>query len=107
MIDSNVAQHTSCNHSVEATQKPKECGTQNVKGQAFSPAASKNPSHTACNVSEQQVAEMQAVEANDSSQQSGHAEKASNGNCPGSNIIANLLQELASMLQDVQIGSKR
>lgn len=81
-----------------------------VSGQAnFERISSKNPGHDGCNLSEEQVEAKAAeapepVETTQSSEQANSTQKVDSGNCPGGNVIEQILQDLLAALQDIKIG---
>lgn len=109
MIDNNTSLHKPLKISGGTPVQTDRGRGNSASGQPnFDPVRSKNPGHDGCNVTEEQV-EAKAAEAAEapeetqSSQQSESTKKVS-GNCPGGNLIEQILQDLLAALQDIQIG---
>lgn len=108
MIETTIKPaQTDCSNRVQTERT----NTQSFRPQPFQNATSKNPCHDGCNVTEKQLQTSRgntdtvtkANEVTEQSQSSG-TEKVSGGNCPGSNIIANILQDLFQALEATRIG---
>ncbi|PIE00547.1 MAG: hypothetical protein CSA79_03600 [Thiothrix nivea] len=103
MIDSNFGMNKPLKVSgSNPVQNERVSDRQNVRPQNFEPVCSKNPGHDGCNVTQKQVEEAKAAEPAQTQQNDG-TQKAS-GNCPGGNLISQLLQEILTTLKDIQIG---
>lgn len=109
MIDNNSSMHKPLRISGGTpVQTDRSQGNSAARQPNFEPVRSKNPGHDGCKVTEEQVEakaaeETRAPEATQSSQQSASTQKVS-GNCPGGNLIEQILQDLLAALQDIQIG---
>lgn len=98
--------------SSNQVQSDRNKGPQSFQSKQFQNAGSKNPAHDGCNVKPEQLqnnraetSEVDSVNNIDAaSEQSGGVEKASGGNCPGSAMIANILQDLFEALEATRIG---
>lgn len=102
MVDSNFGMHKPLKiSSANPVQNDRTQGQNNVRPPNFEPVRSKNPCHDGCRVKPEQVEAKAAEPA--PTQQNAETQKVS-GNCPGGNLIANILQELLTALQDVKIG---
>lgn len=105
MIDNNISTHKPMKLS-GGTPVTDRSRSNNASGQPnFEPVRSKNPGHDGCKVTEEQV-EAKAAEAPESSQSSQQSESTQkvSGNCPGGNLIEQILQQLLAALQDIKIG---
>ncbi|CAA6811662.1 MAG: Unknown protein [uncultured Thiotrichaceae bacterium] len=109
MIDNNSSLHKPLKISGGTPVQTDRGRGSNASGKPiFDPVRSKNPGHDGCKVTEEQVKAKaaepaKATEATESSQQSDSAQKVS-GNCPGGNLIEQILQDLLAALQGIQIG---
>ena len=96
--------------STQQVQTNRNADAQPARGQQFQTAAAGNAGHNGCNLSDEQLQasnnQAEAVDAtnNTSNEPTAGMDKASGGNCPGSNVIANLLQELIQALETSRIG---
>lgn len=103
MVNSNFGMNKPLKVSISnPVQNEHVPGRQNVPPQNFEPVRSKNPGHDGCNVTQKQVEEAKAAEPAQT-QRNDDTQKAS-GNCPGGNLISQLLQEILTTLKDIQIG---
>ncbi len=109
MIDNNTSMQKPLKVSGGTPIQTDNARGNNTHGQtSFEPVRSKNPGHDGCKVTEEQVnakaAEAaEATEETQTSQQSEGTKKVS-GNCPGGNLIEQILQDLLAALQDIKIG---
>lgn len=105
MIDNNTSFQKPLNiNTTGSVQTDRECASKTASRSNFEPVRSKNPGHDGCNVTKEQVEAKAAEPAKTQpSGQSAGTEKVS-GNCPGGNLIAQILQDLLAALQDVKIG---
>lgn len=97
-VSCSSTQPVRSDNNVESTQNERGYRSQNTNNRGFNDRVGKNPAHDGSNVSQQQVEEAQAVEETSASSSNG-VDKTSGGNCPGSNIIAQLLQDLVAALE--------
>lgn len=110
MIDNNVSSHKPLKISGGTPVQTERGGRSDAQNKTrFDPVSSKNPGHDGCNLSEEDVkakaAEpVEAAQETQASQQSEGTQKVSSGNCPGGNVIEQILQDLLAALQDIKIG---
>lgn len=103
MVDSNFGMNKPLKVGGSTlVQNDRTQGKQNIRQPNFELVRSKNPGHDGCNVTQEKVEEVKAAEPAQTGQSEG-TQKAS-GNCPGGNLISQLLQEILSQLEDIQIG---
>ncbi len=112
MIETTTTKPIKTDYSNQVETRNK--GNQSSKSQSFQNAGKKNPAHDGCNVKPEQLqnnrietGKTETINSTDTtSEQSSGPEKTHGGNCPGSALIANILQDLVQALEATSINRR-